>query len=140
MREEIVFAGDVVRNLHSLKSTLKGGNQFVQSVKGRENKRSNSSGSYLNCQELELRRLKMINVGIHLQLGRKIKIVVHSSGNTTHWVSIENDQDICDEINIFFRTREQAEDVARALRGESIQQPITQEGPNASIDPITNPI
>ena len=82
----------------------------------------------------------MINVGIHLQLGRKIKIVVHSSGNTTHWVSIENDQDICDEINIFFRTREQAEDVARALRGESIQQPITQEGPNASIDPITNPI
>ena len=80
----------------------------------------------------------MINVGIHLQLGRKIKIVVHSSGNTTHWISIENDQDICDEINIFFRTREQAEDVARALRGK--ETPITQEELNASIDPITNPI
>ena len=83
----------------------------------------------------------MINVGIHLQLGKKIKIVVHSSGNATHWVSIENDQDICDEINIFFRTREQAEDVARALRGDVHREtPIPQEELNASIDPITNPI
>ena len=85
----------------------------------------------------------MISVGIHLQLGRKNKIVTNSVRDTTHWVSIESDQDICNEINIFFKTKEQAEDVARALRGEREvpkETTITQEESNASIDSLINPI
>jgi len=83
----------------------------------------------------------MISVGIHLQLGKNNKIVTNSVGDTTHWVSIESDQDICNEINIFFKTKEQAEDVARALRGDVPKETtITQEESNASIDSLINPI
>jgi hypothetical protein len=61
----------------------------------------------------------MINVQIHLQLGREIEITVTSSPTgTTNWVSIIDKRNIINQVDIFFPTKEQAEDVARALRGE----------------------
>ena len=56
----------------------------------------------------------MINVGIHLQLGRKVSNKAYSIDGKVNWVEILNTQDIIDEVKIFFKTKEQAEDVARA--------------------------